>query len=70
VVSGYGAADIHALRAKAASTSNDVQFGTSCLVVGLTAGSAYHVRQMYRIGTVGGGTVFLTNKVISVVPVP
>jgi hypothetical protein len=25
---------------------------------------------MYRIGTVGGGTVFLTNKVISVVPVP
>jgi hypothetical protein len=70
VVSGYGAADIHALRAKAASTGNDVQFGTSCLVTGLTPGAVYHVRQMYRIGTSGGGTAFYTNKIINVIPAP
>jgi hypothetical protein len=62
------ASDIAALRGKSPNGTNDIQLSAGYLLTGLTPGAQYHVRQLYRIGTIGGGTAFFTNKVISVVP--
>lgn len=67
-VAGYTAHDDRALRLKAANNTNDVQFGDTLLVEGLTPGAAYHVRQMFRTSAHATATATFARKKIKVVP--